>query len=79
MKKVKHLIHRETVSISGHVIALAFLYCGTEQSKHKTVFYVLLATLIWTDLIGKLITVPTPIIAYSNGHFVGGVSISTFQ
>ncbi|KAA0191878.1 hypothetical protein HAZT_HAZT003853 [Hyalella azteca] len=44
------------------------------KQQNRTVFYVMLSTLLWTDLIGKLTTTPAAILAYVHGHWLGGVS-----
>ena len=55
-------------------MALYYLYT-TERPKHtRTVFFVLLTTLIWTDLVGKLLTTPPALVAYAYNDWVGGVS-----
>ena len=54
-------------------MALYYLYT-TERPKHtRTVFFVLLTTLIWTDLVGKLLTTPPALVAYAYNDWVGGV------
>ncbi|CAL4106519.1 unnamed protein product [Meganyctiphanes norvegica] len=59
---------------TGHVIALIYLY-GTlrKSNSQKTVFHVLLCTLMWTDLVGKLLTTPTPLLSYSTGTCVSDI------
>jgi hypothetical protein len=54
------------------VLALIYLYRAPRPNT-RTVFYVMLSTLLWTDLIGKVLTTPGALIAYANGHWGGGV------
>ncbi|KAB7507023.1 Prostaglandin E2 receptor EP4 subtype, partial [Armadillidium nasatum] len=58
--------------ISGQIASLIYLHRSSRPSSHRTTFYVMLATLIWTDLIGKFITTPLPILSYVYGHWMGG-------
>ncbi|KAL7645316.1 UNVERIFIED_CONTAM: hypothetical protein RMT77_003702 [Armadillidium vulgare] len=58
--------------ISGQIASLIYLHRSSRPSSHRTTFYVMLATLIWTDLIGKFITTPLPVLSYVYEHWVGG-------
>ncbi|RXG70658.1 Prostaglandin E2 receptor EP3 subtype, partial [Armadillidium vulgare] len=60
-------------------IALCYLHRSTRRSHNRTVFYVLLSTLIWTDFIGKLITTPPAILSYSFRRWVGGTKLCRFH
>ncbi|CAL4163168.1 unnamed protein product, partial [Meganyctiphanes norvegica] len=59
------------MGITGHIIALIFLYGSwRKNNSQKRIFHVLLCTLMWTDLIGKIITTPTALISYATGKCV---------
>ncbi|XP_068235425.1 prostaglandin E2 receptor EP4 subtype-like isoform X2 [Palaemon carinicauda] len=65
--------------VAGQIWALYYLYTTTRPQHSRTVFFVLLSTLIWTDLIGKIITTPPALIAYSHKTWVGGVPLCNFH
>jgi len=63
----------------GNVLALVVLYTSKKDVK-KTVFYILLAGLAWTDLIGHLLTGPMAIIVYANNlKWVGGQATCVYH
>ncbi|XP_074642679.1 prostaglandin E2 receptor EP3 subtype-like [Tubulanus polymorphus] len=56
----------------GNVLALVVLH-RSRKSKHRTVFYTLVAALVITDLMGQILTSFMPIIVYINNRkWVGG-------
>ncbi|XP_071513792.1 prostaglandin E2 receptor EP4 subtype-like isoform X2 [Panulirus ornatus] len=59
--------------VTGQIWALYYLYTSTRPQHSRTVFFVLLSTLIWTDLVGKIITTTPALVAYAHGTWVGGV------
>ncbi|XP_064096363.1 uncharacterized protein LOC135208152 [Macrobrachium nipponense] len=65
--------------VAGQIWALYYLYTTTRPQHSRTVFFVLLSTLIWTDLIGKIITTPPALVAYSHETWVGGVPLCNFH
>lgn len=65
--------------VTGQIWALYYLYTSTRPQHSRTVFFVLLSTLIWTDLFGKVITTAPALAAYVKGSWVGGVSLCNFH
>lgn len=65
--------------VAGQIWALYYLYTSTRPQQSRTVFFVLLSTLIWTDLIGKIITTPPALIAYVHHEWKGGVELCNFH
>ncbi|XP_042877276.1 alpha-1D adrenergic receptor-like isoform X4 [Penaeus japonicus] len=65
--------------VAGQIWALYYLYTSTRPQQSRTVFFVLLSTLIWTDLIGKIITTPPALIAYVHHGWKGGVELCNFH
>ncbi|KAK8746537.1 hypothetical protein OTU49_017072 [Cherax quadricarinatus] len=66
--------------VTGQVCALCYLYFSSSRRHNaRTVFYVFLCTLIWTDFVGKMLTTPPAIISYAAGHFVGGKSMCNYH
>ncbi|XP_045614061.1 prostaglandin E2 receptor EP4 subtype [Procambarus clarkii] len=66
--------------VTGQVWALCYLY-GSSARRHnaRTVFYVFLCTLIWTDFLGKMLTTPLAIISYAVGRWVGGKAMCDYH
>ncbi|XP_047468998.1 uncharacterized protein LOC125025115 [Penaeus chinensis] len=60
------------MGVAGQVWALCYLYGSTRRQNARTVFYVLLCTLVWLHLLGKILTTPPAIISYAYGTWVGG-------
>ncbi|XP_047500907.1 prostaglandin E2 receptor EP4 subtype-like isoform X2 [Penaeus chinensis] len=65
--------------VAGQIWALYYLYTTTRPQQSRTVFFVLLSTLIWTDLIGKIITTPPALIAYVHHEWKGGKELCNFH
>nr|XP_053647200.1 uncharacterized protein LOC128698817 isoform X2 [Cherax quadricarinatus] len=65
--------------VTGQIWALYYLYTTTRPQHSRTVFFVLLSTLIWTDLIGKVLTTSPALVAYVHGRWVGGVPLCNFH
>ncbi|XP_042238155.1 uncharacterized protein LOC121876805 [Homarus americanus] len=65
--------------VIGQVWALCYLYGNTRRQNTRTVFYVFLCTLIWTDFVGKIITTPPAIISYAYGAWVGGKAMCDYH
>nr|XP_045584918.1 uncharacterized protein LOC123747022 isoform X2 [Procambarus clarkii] len=65
--------------VTGQIWALYYLYTTTRPQHSRTVFFVLLSTLIWTDLIGKVLTTAPALVAYVHGRWVGGVPLCNFH
>ncbi|XP_042237989.1 uncharacterized protein LOC121876705 isoform X2 [Homarus americanus] len=65
--------------VAGQIWALYYLYTTTRPTHSRTVFFVLLSTLIWTDLVGKIITTGPALAAYVKGEWVGGLSMCNFH
>ncbi|XP_066972827.1 prostaglandin E2 receptor EP3 subtype-like isoform X2 [Macrobrachium rosenbergii] len=63
----------------GQVWALVYLHCSTKRQNQRTVFYLLLCILIWTDFFGKILTTPAAIVSYSNRYWVGGKPMCNFH
>ncbi|MPC67227.1 Prostaglandin E2 receptor EP4 subtype [Portunus trituberculatus] len=60
--------------VIGQVWALYYLYTLKRPQHSRTVFFTLLSTLIWTDLVGKLLTTAPAVAAYVNEGWLGGRS-----
>ncbi|KAK8386245.1 hypothetical protein O3P69_010743 [Scylla paramamosain] len=60
--------------VIGQVWALYYLYTLKRPQHSRTVFFTLLSTLIWTDLVGKLLTTAPALAAYVNEGWMGGRS-----
>lgn len=60
--------------VIGQVWALYYLYTLKRPHHSRTVFFTLLSTLIWTDLVGKLLTTAPAVAAYVNEGWMGGRS-----
>ncbi|ROT73198.1 putative prostaglandin E2 receptor EP4 subtype-like [Penaeus vannamei] len=65
--------------VAGQVWALCYLYGSTRRQNARTVFYVLLCTLVWLHLLGKILTTPPAIISYAYGTWVGGKHMCDFH
>ncbi|CAL4163934.1 unnamed protein product [Meganyctiphanes norvegica] len=66
--------------VIGLVWALYYLYSGDRRPKgSRTVFYLLLRKLMWTDLFGKIITAPVAVITYANREWIGGVPMCNYH
>ncbi|XP_063869230.1 prostaglandin E2 receptor EP4 subtype-like isoform X4 [Scylla paramamosain] len=65
--------------VTGQIWALYYLYTSTRPQHSRTVFFLLLSTLIWTDLVGKVITTTPALIAYVYGGWVGGKPLCNFH
>nr|XP_045614200.1 prostaglandin E2 receptor EP4 subtype-like [Procambarus clarkii] len=59
--------------VVGQIWALYYLYTSTRPQHSRTVFFLLLSTLIWTDLAGKIITTTPALVAYLHHTWAGGV------
>ncbi|KAH3848622.1 hypothetical protein DPMN_091001 [Dreissena polymorpha] len=58
--------------VIGNIIALIVLYTARTRMK-KSLYYILLSALAWTDLLGQLLVGPIAIIVYANNlKWVGG-------
>lgn len=68
-----------STGLLGNILALVVLYTSKKEVK-KTVFFVLLAGLAWTDLIGQLMTGPVAIVVYANNlKWVGGQPLCIYH
>ncbi|XP_042873344.1 prostaglandin E2 receptor EP4 subtype-like [Penaeus japonicus] len=65
--------------VAGQVWALCYLYGSTRRQNARTVFYVLLCTLVWLHLLGKILTTPPAIISYAYGTWKGGKHMCDFH
>ncbi|XP_050736353.1 prostaglandin E2 receptor EP4 subtype-like [Eriocheir sinensis] len=65
--------------VAGQIWALYYLYTSTRPQHSRTVFFLLLSTLIWTDLFGKVITTTPALIAYVYGGWAGGKPLCNFH
>ncbi|XP_068235421.1 prostaglandin E2 receptor EP4 subtype-like [Palaemon carinicauda] len=63
----------------GQIWALVYLHCSTKRQNQRTVFYLLLCILIWTDFFGKILTTPAAIVSYSHKYWVGGKPMCDFH
>ncbi|XP_064096911.1 prostaglandin E2 receptor EP3 subtype-like isoform X2 [Macrobrachium nipponense] len=63
----------------GQLWALVYLHCSTRRQNQRTVFYLLLCILIWTDFFGKILTTPAAIISYSQKKWQGGKPMCNFH
>ena len=57
----------------GQVWALIYLH-NTPRTNTRTVFHILLSTLLWTDMLGKMLTTAPAIASYVTEHWAGGGS-----
>lgn len=65
--------------VMGNVIALVVLH-RTRTECTRSVFYVLVAGLVWTDLLGQLLTTPIPLAVYMNDlQWIGGTVTCQFH
>lgn len=65
--------------VVGNFIALVVLYTSQARTK-KTLFYILLCALAWTDLIGLLLVSPIAVIVYANNlKWVGGEPVCKYH
>ncbi|XP_035699341.1 prostaglandin E2 receptor EP4 subtype-like [Branchiostoma floridae] len=61
-----------TVGVLGNIIALIVLFLSRKNHK-RTVFYLLVTGLAWTDLLGKIVTTPMVWAVYINNmEWLGG-------
>mgnify|MGYP000488248939 CR=1 FL=1 len=68
-----------TSGVVGNIIALVVLYTSRIRLK-KTLFYILLCVLAWTDLICLLLVSPIAVIVYANNlHWVGGEPLCLYH
>ncbi|GAB6022326.1 Prostaglandin E2 receptor EP4 subtype [Chamberlinius hualienensis] len=63
----------------GNAIAIFVLYRNSRREQMKTVFYVLVGSLAWTDLIGIVLTSIPVLLVYLNGRWVGGTSMCNYH
>ncbi|XP_005104579.1 uncharacterized protein LOC101863044 [Aplysia californica] len=70
-----------SLGVIGNILALLVLYSSKREAHaRRTVFFVMLAGLAWTDLLGQLATGPVPIIMYLNNlQWVGGMPLCIYH
>ncbi|XP_052274130.1 LOW QUALITY PROTEIN: prostaglandin E2 receptor EP2 subtype-like [Dreissena polymorpha] len=65
--------------VIGNIIALIVLYTARTRMK-KSLYYILLSALAWTDLLGQLLVGPIAIIVYANNlKWVGGQAVCKYH
>ncbi|XP_076046383.1 uncharacterized protein LOC143028333 isoform X2 [Oratosquilla oratoria] len=67
------------MGVTGQLAALYILHRTTRRQNARTVFYVMLCTLIWTDFFGKITTTPPAILAYALGSWTGGLPLCYYH
>lgn len=65
--------------VTGQVWALCYLHGSARRHNARTVFYMFLCTLIWTDLLGKMLTTPPAVISYTAQGWVGGEAMCDYH
>ncbi|CAG5123474.1 unnamed protein product, partial [Candidula unifasciata] len=70
-----------TFGVLGNILALIVLYASRREAQaRRTVFFVMLSGLAWTDLIGLISVSPIAIITYANNlTWVGGAPLCRYH
>ncbi|KAI8787322.1 prostaglandin E2 receptor EP4 subtype-like [Biomphalaria glabrata] len=70
-----------TIGVVGNVLALLVLYSSRREAQaRRTVFFVMLAGLAWSDLAAQLTVSPIAIVTYANNlQWVGGTPLCRYH